>query len=265
MQILHIRIVLYSSTKALGDASPSSLTPISSSSPTPQHQSSSCEVPAWFFKDYLFLRPINLPLPIANMLAHNLGRTLRRILPPYTLHEVPLRIHNVEVNTMIDQIVLARLHVLRRAEIHAVHLAHVLRLLVGPREADELRVELVEVVAEDEGGVARRVAGYEEGPQDGAVLGGYDVDCAGHFVELVGADVGAVGEAEVYLRQIRGWVRDGGETGRTMLYFPLRFSSVNLLPFISVSSKGPPTLGFPTPLDISTIRLRSSRAFSYRK
>lgn len=52
---------------------------------------------------------------------------------------------------------------------------------------------------------------------------------------------------------------------RTREYRPLRSSCVILLPFWSISSNGPPTLGLPTPLVDSAILLRCIRSFSRSK
>ena len=104
---------------------------------------------------------------------------------------------------MIHQIVLlVRLDILRRRKVHAVLLADVFCLFPGPCEADQGGVEFGEVTPEDGRGVARRVAGDEDGAQGVGGFGLDDVDGRGHFVEFVRADVGTVREAEVDLRRV---------------------------------------------------------------
>lgn len=87
----------------------------------------------------------------------------------------------------------------RGGEVDAVGFAHCPDLLPGAGEADEGGVEFGEVGFDDGGGVAVGVAGDEDRGQDFAALGFDNVDHLGHLVELVGADVRAVGEAEIYL------------------------------------------------------------------
>lgn len=123
---------------------------------------------------------------------------------------------------MIDQVIRPWLRPFRRAEVDSIFLAHILDLVPAPRQSDNSRVELLEVCFQYGGGVAGGVAGDEKreertavwgwrggeegGGGDAGGLGRRDeVDHAGEFVEFFGANVGAVGEAEVDL-----W--GGGET-----------------------------------------------------
>ena len=87
----------------------------------------------------------------------------------------------------------------RSGEVDAVGFAHCFHLFPGAGEADEGGVEFEEVGFDDGGGVAVGVAGDEDGGQDFAAFGFDNVDHFGHLVELVRADVGAVGEAEIHL------------------------------------------------------------------
>ena len=62
-------------------------------------------------------------------------------------------------------------------------------------------MELGQIALHHGGRVARRIARDEDGQQHiGAALALDNVNHDGHLVELLGADVGAVGEAEVDLR-----------------------------------------------------------------
>ncbi len=87
----------------------------------------------------------------------------------------------------------------RSGEVDAVGFAHCFDLVPGACEADEGGVEFEEVGFDDGGGVAVGVAGDKDGGKDFPAFGFDDVDHFGHLVELVRADVGAVGEAEIYL------------------------------------------------------------------
>jgi hypothetical protein len=100
---------------------------------------------------------------------------------------------------MIHQIILSRFHSLRRAKIHPIRLTYGFNLFPGTREADQGGVEFGEIGFEDGGSVAGRVAGYEDWGEYVWLGGLEEVDHAGHFVEFFGADVGAVGEAEIDL------------------------------------------------------------------
>lgn len=135
------------------------------------------------------------------MLHNQPRRALWRILATNTLDKVALGIHQVEINAVVDQIVFAGCDILWRAEIHTVRFTHLFHLLVGSREADDIRMELGEVFFEHLRSISSGIAGDEYGFHDlGAVRGGFDVvDDGGHFVELIGADVGAVREAKVHL------------------------------------------------------------------
>jgi len=92
-------------------------------------------------------------------------RLLRAMLSPNGLDEIALRIHQVEVDAVVDEVILAWLDTLRGGEVHAVLLAHLLDLLPGARQADDVRVELGQVGSQDGRGVAGRVAGYEDGKE----------------------------------------------------------------------------------------------------
>jgi len=78
------------------------------------------------------------------------------------------RTHQVEIDTMIHQIIHPRRRPLRRAEVDAVFSAHVLDLLPGAREADDRGVEFGEVAVQHGGRVPCGIAGYEDGEERGA-------------------------------------------------------------------------------------------------
>ena len=101
---------------------------------------------------------------------------------------------------MIHQIILPRLHVRRRREINPISLADGLDLLPRARQPYQIRMELLEVFLRHRRRIACGVARYEDGSH--GVSGGLfdQVDYLRHLVQFFGADVGAVREAEVYLR-----------------------------------------------------------------
>jgi len=121
---------------------------------------------------------------------------------------------------MIHQIIRPRRRPLRRTEINTVSLAHVFDLLPGAREADDGGVEFGEVAVQHGGGVARGVAGYEDGEEGGSWDGGGwlgrgrsdgrrgggggggrgdEIDHPRHLIEFFGADIRAVREPEINL------------------------------------------------------------------
>ena len=109
--------------------------------------------------------------------------------------------HQVEVDTVVHQIVFARVHVLRCAEVHPVLLAHVLDLVVRASQADNISVELLEIRAQHFGGIASGIACNKDRQEDVLALGSllHLVNNLGHLVQFVGADIRAVREAEVNL------------------------------------------------------------------
>jgi hypothetical protein len=145
------------------------------------------------------LIPLNRPLPILDMIPNNLRRLLRTVLPSNGLHKIPIRIHQVEIYRMIHQVILAGLDSLRRAEIYSVCFTDCFYLFPGPGQSYERGVEFRKVGFHDCWGIAGRIARYENGTQHPGVRFLDEVDHVGHFVEFFGADVWAVGEAEVDL------------------------------------------------------------------
>lgn len=100
---------------------------------------------------------------------------------------------------MIDQVVLSGLHCRWRTEVHAVLLACLLDVLISSRQANYGRVELGEVFLQDFRRVPRGVAGDHQRGHNISTLFLDLVVHESHLVQLVGADVGAVREAEVDL------------------------------------------------------------------
>ena len=110
--------------------------------------------------------------------------------------------HQVKVDAVVNQVILARLDVLGSAKVHPVLTADMLDLLVGASQAHNVWVELLQVCAQHLRGIADRVARNED-RQEGLVILGRLLDLVddlGHFVQLVRADVGAVSETKVDLQ-----------------------------------------------------------------
>jgi len=95
------------------------------------------------------------------MPSYQARRLLWTMLSSDSLHKVPLGIHQIEVDTMIDQIILALLHALRRAEIHPIRFTDALYLLPSPCKPNEIWMELLEVFFEHSWGISGGVASDE--------------------------------------------------------------------------------------------------------
>lgn len=109
--------------------------------------------------------------------------------------------HKVEVNAVIHQIILPRLHIRRRRKVHPVRLAHILDLLPRPRHTQNILMELRQIPANHLRRIACRITRDEHISHDALAVLLFDlVDHAGHLVQLLGADVWAVGEAKVHER-----------------------------------------------------------------
>lgn len=102
---------------------------------------------------------------------------------------------------MVDQIILAGLHILGGAKVDAILPANVLDLLVGTSQANNARVELLQVFTENLGGITGWITSDEHRKEDVLALGGLlDLfDNLGHLVQFIGADIRAMREAEVDL------------------------------------------------------------------
>lgn len=76
-----------------------------------------------------------------------------------------------------------------------------LHLLIRPRQPDNLRMELLQILAQDLGGIANRIAGDKHRQEEARVASRLVdlVDDLGHFVKFVRADIGAMRESEVDL------------------------------------------------------------------
>lgn len=146
-----------------------------------------------------------LTLPILHVVQDHFGSLVRRVLAAEGLNKITLGVHQVEVDAVVDEVVLARLDLGGSAEVDAVRLAHGLDLVVCARQADELGVELGQVLLEHLGGIARRIAGDEDRLESAGTLGLHLFEHGRHLVKLLGADVGAVAEAEVDLQESKGF------------------------------------------------------------
>ena len=120
---------------------------------------------------------------------------------------------------MIHLVVLAFLYVRRGAKVHSVRLAHALDSFVVACQAENIGMEFDQVLFQYLGCVARGVAGDHYGGEGIAALGHDLVVHQGHFVELVGADVRAVSEAEIDLDSVNKFLRNAERV------FPMLFQS----------------------------------------
>lgn len=108
--------------------------------------------------------------------------------------------HQIEVNAVVHKIVLTRLDIRRRREIHTVFLADVLDIIVRAGQADDVRMEFLKIRFHDGRRVARRIAGDENRTESVASDFLDLINHLCHLVELLWADVWAMCEAEVDLR-----------------------------------------------------------------
>lgn len=148
------------------------------------------------------INPYVLMLPVLHVIQNDSSSLLRGVLSAQGLDKVALRIHEVKVDAVINQVVLSWLNILRCAKVDTVLLAESLDLVVCARKANELVVELAEVLLKRGRVVTGGVAGNENGEES---IGGLlldDIEHGGHLVELFGADIGASGEAEVDLYKL---------------------------------------------------------------
>ena len=127
----------------------------------------------------LFILSLYTSLPIFHMLHNDFGGPLCAMLSTYGFNEIAFGVcsiisgvtmilqeshltHQIEVYTMIHQIIHPRLHTLRRTEIHPVYLTHILDLLPCPRQAYKTRMELRQIMLQN----SRRVSGRVTSDKD---------------------------------------------------------------------------------------------------
>lgn len=109
--------------------------------------------------------------------------------------------HQVEVDAVIHQVILPRLHIRRGREVHPVRLAHILDLLPCAGHAQNIRMELCQIPSDNLRRISRRIARDEHILHDACAVLLFDlINHAGHLVQLFRADIRAVGEAKVHER-----------------------------------------------------------------
>ena len=109
--------------------------------------------------------------------------------------------HQIKVNRVVDQVILPRLHVRRRREVHPELLTRILDLLPLAREAQQVGMELSQVLLDDLRRVPRWITRNKDGQQDAlAVVFLHIINHARHFVQFLGADIRTVREAKVHER-----------------------------------------------------------------
>lgn len=109
--------------------------------------------------------------------------------------------HQVEVDTVVNQVIFASLDIPGSTEVHPVLLADMLDLIIGTSQAHNTGVELLEVVAQNLRAVAGRVTGNEDRHEDLVITSSFVnlVDDLSHLIQLVRADIRAMRETEVDL------------------------------------------------------------------
>lgn len=114
--------------------------------------------------------PPRVRLPRGNLLLHARNDVLHSARLAERVDEAPRGVHEVEEDRVVDEVVVVRLGVRRRREVHAIRLARRLDRAVFAREPDQPRVEVGDVARDLGDRVARGVDGDEYGLHDGAVL-----------------------------------------------------------------------------------------------
>lgn len=132
------------------------------------------------------------------MIVDDLRRSINREISPDCFDEITLRIHEIEIDAMVYQIVLPWLHVRRRGKIYSVRLTHVLHLLPSARHAQNIIMELGQISSDH----LRRVSGWitrdEYGQKHVSMLLFHSVNHTRHLIQLFGTDVWTVCETEVH-------------------------------------------------------------------
>lgn len=133
------------------------------------------------------------------MLCNDPCSVLGGVLSPDTFDKITFWIHDVKINTVVDQVIFfTRFDVWWSTEVHAVLFANVLHLFPSSCEALKMRVEFAKVGPEDCRGVTEWVAGYKNRSEDIGMGLREGVEESSEFIEFVGAYIGTVAEAEIY-------------------------------------------------------------------
>lgn len=111
--------------------------------------------------------------------------------PSKGVDKFAVRVHEVEEDGVVHEVVAAWVGARRGAKVDAIGLAGRLDGLVRAREADEPGVEFGDIDGRGEERVACRITSDKDGVDDGAMLGVDVFDNVCHLVELLWADVRA--------------------------------------------------------------------------
>jgi len=141
---------------------------------------------------------VDLALPVRNVVIDHLGSRIDSEVPPNGLHKVSLGIHEVEVDAVIYKVILTRFHIRWRGEVHSVGLAHVLDFLPSPCHPEHVRMKFGEVPTYHLRRISCWVATDEDWQHHVAMHGLDPINHARHLIQLLGADIWAVREPEIY-------------------------------------------------------------------
>lgn len=135
---------------------------------------------------------------VALDVLHNLvNARLLIVVPAQGVHKLALRVHEVEEDGVVHQVVLAWLDVWWCGEVHPVLLARVFHLVERTRQPQDGGMKVAQVLLQNRGRVSCRVASDKERLQGNAVLRRQVVEPHAQLVQLIGTDVGTVAEPEV--------------------------------------------------------------------
>ena len=113
--------------------------------------------------------------------------------------------HEVKIYTVVNKIIHPRFYALGCAEIDPIQLANSFDLFPSPCQANKIGVEFLQIGLENRGGIASRIACYEDRKKrrircrSRRYRSGDQIKHLRHFVELFGANIGAMGKAKIYL------------------------------------------------------------------
>lgn len=134
------------------------------------------------------------------MITYNLRRLLCCEVSTDCFNKVAFRIHQIEVNTMIHQIVLSGLELRWSREIYSILLASILYLIILSCQAYNIIMKLLEVWFQYCRLVASRIAGYHNWEKNIATIRFDSINHVGHLIKFIGTYIGAVCETEIYQR-----------------------------------------------------------------
>ena len=113
------------------------------------------------------------------------------------IHELAFRVHEVEENRVIHQVILARLHIGRSGEVNTILFAHILHLLVCSSQTNNGRMEIFQVLLDDFWRVSGRITRDEYRLQLNVLFLLQRIQHLSQFIQFIWTHIRAVGESKV--------------------------------------------------------------------